>query len=178
MSETLGPIFTEQALSEIPIFGPEKADIGAIAEKALEAYSPGDDLLFDTAASEVPLPLAFTKAATVAEKLQALRAYIQEVRRANSSDQDGQQGQREHVEKLSEMSLESASSRSNRSLHESLLGTTMDTAGFPKDAQIVLDHVMLLRAKEKYLFDCRVNRAVVADDPWLKGIWGWIECEL
>lgn len=174
-SEMLAPVFIEDALSEIPIFGPEKADVGAIAAEALEARLSADDLLQDTAASDVPLPLAFNQANTVAEKLRALRAYIQDVNQANSDDNDGHQGYYDNVERLSGISLEHSSSHSNRSLHEALLGSTMGTAGFPEEAQVVLDHVMLLRARERYLFDCRVNRAIVADDPWLKGVWGWIE---
>ncbi|KAG6365178.1 hypothetical protein INS49_006786 [Diaporthe citri] len=166
--DTLGPFFVENALSDIPIFGQEKADVGAIAEDALKTYAPEDDLLVDEAASTVPLPEAFVGAKTVAEKLQALRAYIQSIARSKGPDSDTQ------LAKLSSISLDPSPGSSNRSLHESLLRSTVELTGFPKAAQVVLDHVMLLRAKEKYLFDCRVNRAVVADDPWLKGVWGWI----
>lgn len=174
-SEILGPVFIENALSEIPIYGPDKVDAEAIAGKALETYLPEDDLLLDTAASDAPLPVAFNQATTVAEKLRALRAYHQDVARADSFDKEGHQGLDDNVENLTGISLESSSSQSSRSLHESLIASTLETAGFPKGAHIVLDHIMLLRAREKYLFDCRVNRAVVADDPWLKGVWGWIE---
>lgn len=166
--DTLGPFFVENALSDIPIFGSERADVGAIAEEALKTYAPEDDLLVDETASTVPLPEAFVGAKTVAEKLQALRAYIQTIARSKESDFETQSM------KLSGISLDPSSSSSNRSLHESLLKSTMELTGFPKAAQVILDHVMLLRAKEKYLFDCRVNRSVVADDPWLKGVWGWI----
>ena len=167
--ETLGPFFVENALSEIPIFGPEKADLGAIAEEALKNYAPEDDLLVDEAASTVPLPDSFVGAKTVAEKLQALRAYIQDIARSKESDSGTP------PRKLSGISLDPSPGSSNRSLHENLLKSTVEITGFPKAAQVILDHTMLLRAKEKYLFDCRVNRAVVADDPWLKGVWGWIE---
>lgn len=174
-SEILGPVFIENAISEIPIFGPDKADAGAIARKALETYLPEDELLLDTEASDAPLPVAFTQATTVADKLRALRAYVHEVARADSLDKDGHQGLDDEVEQLTGVSLKSSSSSSSRALHERLLGSTMETAGFPRGAQVVLDHVMLLRAREKYLFDSRANRTVVADDPWLKGIWAWIE---
>lgn len=166
--ETLGPFFVENALSEIPIFGTQKADVGAIAEEALKAYAPEDDLLVDEAASTVPLPESFVGAKTVAEKLQASRAYIHDIARSKQSDSGTLST------KLSGISLDPSPVSSNRSLHENLLKSTVELTGFPKAAQVVLDHVMLLRAKEKYLFDCRVNRAVVADDPWLKGVWGWI----
>lgn len=174
-SEILGPVFIENALSEIPIFGPDKADAGAIARKALETYLPEDELLLDTEASDAPLPVAFTQATNVADKLRALRAYSHEVARADSLDKDGHQGLDDEVEQLTGVSLKSSSSSSSRALHERLLGSTMETAGFPRGAQVVLDHVMLLRAREKYLFDSRANRTVVADDPWLKGVWAWIE---
>lgn len=166
--DTLGPFFVENALSDIPIFGPEKADVGAIAEEALRAYAPEDDLLLDETASTVPLPEAFVAAKTVAEKLQALRAYIQGIAGSKDSDSDTA------LTKLRGISLDPSPGSSNRALHESLLRSTVELTGFPKAAQVILDHVMLLRAKEKYLFDCRVNRAVVADDPWLKGVWGWV----
>lgn len=166
--ETLGPFFVENALSDIPIFGPEKADVGAIAEEALKTYAPQDDLLVDEAASTLPLPESFVGAKSVAEKLQALRAYIQDVAASKEPDLGTP------LRKLSSISLDPSPGSSNRSLHENLLKSTTELTGFPKAAQVVLDHVMLLRAKEKYLFDCRVNRAVVADDPWLKGVWGWI----
>lgn len=166
--ETLGPFFVENALSEIPIFGPHKADVGAIAEEALKTYAPEDDLLIDEAASTLPLPENFLGAKSVAEKLQALRAYIQDISRSKETDSGAPS------RKLSSISLDPTPGSSNRSLHENLLKSTAELTGFPKAAQVILDHVMLLRAQEKYLFDCRVNRAIVADDPWLKSVWGWI----
>ncbi len=39
---------------------------------------------------------------------------------------------------------------------------------------------MLLRAKEKYLFDFALNQTIAADDPWLRDTWAWVagECNL
>lgn len=179
-AETLGPFFRENALSEIPIFGPDKADVGAIADTAMETYSPEGDLLVDEAASDVPLPEAFTKATTIAEKLKALRAYTWGISYPDvvGKDESHRIFDQMMLIKIREDWREGPSKPSNHALHEGLLKSTMEIAGFPKAAQAVLDHVMLLRAKEKYLFDCRVNRAVVADDPWLKSVWGWIEGNL
>lgn len=178
-AETLGPFFQENALSDIPIFGPDKADVGAIADSAMQMYPPEGDLLIDEAASELPLPETFTKATTIAEKLKALRTYVWGISYPDVVGRNdfGRILDQIMLIKIREDSREGASNHSNHSLHESLLRSTMEIAGFPKAAQAVLDHVMLLRAKEKYLFDCRVNRAVVADDPWLKSVWGWIEGE-
>lgn len=176
-TETLGPFLQETALSEIPIFGPEKANVGAIADAAMQTYPPEGDLLIDEAASDVPLPGSFTKATTIAEKLKALRAYTWGI---SSPDVIGKDDfprifDQMMLTRFREDWRDGGEKPSNHALHEGLLKSTMEVAGFPKAAQAVLDHVMLLRAKEKYLFDCRVNRVVVADDPWLKSVWGWIE---
>lgn len=175
-AETLGPFFRETALSDIPIFGPNKADVGAIADQALPTFPLEDDLLVDEAASDVPLPEYFLKATTISEKLKALRAYIWGITYPDvDAKDDVPRVLDQMIAKFREDGADESPNFSNRSLHESLLKSTTESAGFPKRAQVVLDHTMLLRAKEKYLFDCRINRAVVADDPWLKGVWGWIE---
>ncbi|KAF5521711.1 putative WD repeat-containing protein [Colletotrichum aenigma] len=92
-SDMLGPLFVEEALSDIAIFGPDKVDVQTIVDKTLQARFSAADL---------------------------------------------------------------------------------NTQNLSTESQCLLDHVMLLRAKEKYLFDCNVNRAVVSDDPWLRYMWDWI----
>jgi hypothetical protein len=59
-------------------------------------------------------------------------------------------------------------------IHEALLGTLVSSSGLPREAQCVVDHVRLLRAKEKYLFDAVTNRNVTSDDPWKRFVWDWI----
>lgn len=176
-AEILGPFFVENALSDIPVFGPRKANVGAITDDALQKGVPVDDTLVDEVASGVPLPDSFRVATTVAEKLTALRRHIWGIKLPNLAEQGNIQQVSDPMMllKLQDDASEEPSRQSSRFLHDCLLNTTMETAGFQKVAQSVLDNVMLLRAKEKYLFDCRVNRAVVDDDPWLKGVWGWVE---
>lgn len=180
-AETLGPLFQENSLSDIPIFGPEKVDVGAIVSMAAEACNFEDDMLVDEVANDAALPKAFNEATTVAQKLKALRAYIWGALHPGVVDTDNFRdtpaAMVDILIRLQDDGPEDPFRHSSRSLHEALLRSTMETAGFPTAAQIVLDHVMLLRAKEKYLFDCSVNRAVVDDDAWLKGAWGWIEGE-
>lgn len=180
-AETLGPLLKENALSDIPIFGPGKVDPSAIANMTMEAYNPEDDSLVDEVASDEALPRAFNESTTVAGKLKALRAYIWCISHPDVVDKDNFRdtpaAMVDILIRLQDDGPEGPLKHSSRSLHETLLRSTMETAGFPKPAQVVLDHVMLLRAKEKYLFDCSVNRAVVDDDAWLKGAWGWIEGE-
>jgi WD repeat-containing protein mio len=31
------------------------------------------------------------------------------------------------------------------------------------------------RCKEGYLFDCALNKEIVADDPWLQDLWSWVD---
>ncbi|KAI4241382.1 MAG: hypothetical protein L6R40_004558 [Gallowayella cf. fulva] len=38
-------------------------------------------------------------------------------------------------------------------------------------AKLTVDHQ---RCVQGYLFDCRMNMDIVANDPWLKGMWEWI----
>lgn len=37
-----------------------------------------------------------------------------------------------------------------------------------------LDHTVLGRAMAGYLFDCELNKKIVVEDPWLKGVWEWV----
>ncbi|KAL3964451.1 hypothetical protein ACCO45_001455 [Purpureocillium lilacinum] len=59
-------------------------------------------------------------------------------------------------------------------IHEGLLTTLVAAKGLPRQALCVVDHIMPLRAKEKYLFDAAENRSVIGDDPWKRFIWDWI----
>ncbi|KAJ9155102.1 WD repeat domain-containing protein [Pleurostoma richardsiae] len=170
IAQTLGPLFMEDALDDIPIFGENKADVETLVQGALRARLPDEDIVVDREASTTPLPKSFHEAGSVAEKLRVLRKYANEVLHPPVE------------ELLSEKSSVSGKEKtqpptgppSNRELHEKLLKSVMDTKGFPKAAQVILDHVMLLRAKERYLFDMERNHIVLADDPWLRDVWSWI----
>lgn len=173
--ETMGPFIAENALSDIPIFGPGKADVDAIAESTVEESNPAGQLLVDELASSTVLPESFATARSLAERLKALRRYIWGINHPHIDEDEFDQT--DHPTMLSRLQADGSqetSQHSSRSLHEALIKSTMETAGFPKPAQVILDHIMLFRAQEKYLFDCRVNCAVVDDDPWLKSVWGWI----
>jgi len=75
--------------------------------------------------------------------------------------------------KFGSLSIAPKAQPSNQDRHEKLLDLTQ-LKGLPLESQAILDHVMLLRAKEKYLFDCQLNQRVISDDPWLRDIWAWI----
>lgn len=165
----------ENALSDIPIFGPDRVDVDAVADTTVQEYNPVGELLTDEIASSTLLPDSFMMARTLAERLKALRKYIWGINRPDIDEDDFEKV--DHPTMLSRLQADGpqeTSQHSSRSLHEALIKSTMETAGFPKPAQVILDHIMLFRAQEKYLFDCRVNRAVIDDDPWLKTVWGWV----
>jgi hypothetical protein len=174
--ETLGPFVLENALANVPIFGPERDRFAAMVDASVEAHTEEQELLVDATASMVPLPASFAQAVTLAEKLKILRQYIWGI---TFPDLDEDDFDKDHpftmLARFGAGGSEEVATQSSRSLHEALLRSTMETAGFPNHALVVLDHIMLLRAKENYLLDCRTNRNIVDDDPWLKTVWGWIE---
>ena len=167
--DMLGPVLVEQALDDVPIFGPDRKDLTTIVEEATR-LPPLTGLVQDLDADDRILPAAFTKASTTAEKLRALRACVKEKSGQKAVDTVG--------DTVRDMSLSITAPPTNCELHEELLSTLIEAQGLPREARAVVDNVMLLRAKEKYLFDPLVNVAVVADDPWLKYLWGWVGGEL
>lgn len=162
-ADTLCPLFMEDALADISVFGPDKVDIESVVQEALQSRLPDEDIVVDQEASITPLPRSFSEATTAAEMLQVLRKYADEVLHPQTGKG-----------RLSEKSPSPLEPATNQELHEKLLKTTMDTSGFPKAAQIVLDHIMLLRAQERYLFNYEMNHQILADDPWLQDVWSWI----
>jgi WD repeat-containing protein mio len=172
-SEILAPLLVEDKLSEVPIFGPDRVDLETIINEATQTPVPASSLVEDKNASNVPLPESFTTATTIAEKMRALRAYAKEIAKSKSSS-NGTNGAEDLEKAAGGLSITSEGPPSCRELHEDLLESLMEAQGLPRDAQVVFDHVMLLRAKEKYLFDAVVNHSVVQDDAWLRYTWDWI----
>ena len=175
-SEILGPLLAEQALSDVPIFGEESADIEATIESVLRHRVSSKVSVEATNEVKAQLPESFYKENTVAGKLRALRTFVREQllvpEDANLTAQFGA------LKVLSPEApgIPTASDGigSCREIHEALLNTLTKASGVPREAQAVIDHSMLLRAKEKYLFDAETNRNVVKDDPWTMFIWDWI----
>ncbi|KAF4454589.1 hypothetical protein F53441_2932 [Fusarium austroafricanum] len=172
--DILGPLLIEEALSEVPLFGSESASIRADTDALLKANNMCSVVIEDIGATMRPLPEAFHKASTVAPKIRALRAFVKDEFKAPKGIKP-RAGDTKIIEsETSEMSLASDSLGSCREIHDALLASLAEAEGLPREAQNVLDHNMLLRAKEKYLFDAVANRDIVADDPWVKYIWDWV----
>lgn len=176
-SEMMAPLLVEKALSDIPIFGPEQANIGAAIEAALRPTSPSVPSTELTNALEAPLPKNFHTTGKVSGKLRALRTYVRE-QVEHSDKMDAAQSRLGDLNALKdgtgELPLASNGFGSCHEIHEALLSTLVKAPGLPREAQSVVDHAMLLRAKEKYLFDAATNRSVVVDDPWIRFAWDWI----
>lgn len=180
-SEMLGPLLIERALSDVPLFGPESANIRINAEEALRTHHSPSLTVDNTGASDIPLPESYHRASLVAPKLRALRAFARnELKSAMPAN--GVKPRIGDIRALqtgtSVMSLASDSLGSCREIHDALLACLPEADGLPRDAQCVIDNSILLRAKEKYLFDAVANRDIVADDPWVVYVWDWIASEL
>lgn len=172
----MSSMLIDAALSDIPLFGKDKQAIAPIIQNVLQCRPPDHDPVSDEEALGVEVKELYTDVSTTAEKLRGIRRYLKErsLERRASYDQQPQSDAEELSESLMGLSITSFGQVSNRQLHEKLLALTQGAKGLPKEAQAVLDHTMLLRAKERYLFDCAENREVVADDPWLQDLWDWI----
>jgi hypothetical protein len=176
-SEMLGPLLVEQALSDIPIFGEERAGIEETIEKALKVDATAAVVAEQTDAITTPLPESSYHPNTIATRLRSLRAFA----RSESGSLDATKGDAGRMTdsdilraESKELSLAATGLKSCREIHESVVSTLLTASGLPSEAQCVVDHAMILRAKEKYLFDAAINTEVVADDPWLKYVWDWV----
>ncbi|KZL84616.1 wd repeat domain-containing protein [Colletotrichum incanum] len=173
-SDMLGPLFVEEALSDIPIFGPNKADVQSIVDKTLQSKFSAAELnsrLVGNANKALP---ALDNSKSTAERMRALRSELKG--KAKDSETNGTESStmEESISSLAQLSISREGPVSCRHMHESLLSLPLKAPDLSTEAQCLLDHVMLLRAKEKYLFDCNINRVVVSDDPWLRYVWDWI----
>ncbi|CAK7271614.1 hypothetical protein SEPCBS57363_004712 [Sporothrix epigloea] len=176
-AEVLYPVAFEEALADIPIFASDATDIAI--QKAQKDRAAQIDADARELAEKSKLPAEYFAADTIAKKLKILRAYEKKNLRSNTLQ--GRAGAGVSPPGWTDLadstaSLASLSGRplTSQELHESLLTSTIARQGFPTEAQAVLDHVMLLRAKERYLFNCALNQEIVADDPWLQDVWGWV----
>lgn len=177
-TEMLGPLLIEQSLSEVPLFGPESAKIRADVETRLKSNTLSSVTIDDVAATETPLPDEFRSAPAVAAKVRALRAFVRDEFKPNADRVKPRVGDTKmEKSETTDLTLASDSLGSCREIHDALLASLAEVEHLPREAQCVLDHTMLLRAKEKYLFDAVLNRDIVADDPWVKYAWDWIASE-
>jgi WD repeat-containing protein mio len=152
-NDIFGPLLIEQALSDVPVFGPQKVDTKALVATTL-AGGAEERLVAEVSNGTAPSVL-FETASSIADKLKALRLA-------------SRQGKNEPEEPL----------LSQLERHAKLLIETRDMAGLSSKERFAVDHTMLLRAQEGYRFDFVKNQKIVADDPWLQDVWVWVAGEL
>lgn len=179
-SEMLAPLLAEQALSDIPIFGHNSADIESTIESVLRHKVSSKASVEATNEIKADLPASYHRAETVAAKLRALRTFVRD--QLLVTDEDNLHSHLGALKILNpggadDIPLASIGTGSCREIHDALLSTLVKAPGIPREAQSVIDHSMLLRAKEKYLFDAEINRRIVNDDPWTRFVWDWIAGE-
>lgn len=167
--ELLGSLLIENALSDVPLFGQEKPTLSHLVDKVLGPESLTDNPAEDNAADGGELPPMFINADSIAAKLKALRLALQDPSRSRGpQEKSGSQANlRLGAEPLSQLQR-----------HEKLLGELIGEGHLPKKAQAVLNHTMLFRAKEGYLFNYEKNQRIVADDSWLRDVWAWVAGKL
>lgn len=176
-SDMLGALFVEEALSDIPIFGPNKVDVQAIVDKTLQSRFSAADLNSKLVGNSDESPAPTIQSKSVAERMRALRSELKEKAKDSEANKAEDSPMEESTSSLAQLSLSMEGPISCRHMHESLLSLPLKAQDLSTEAQCLLDHAMLLRAKEKYLFDCNINRVVVSDDPWLRYMWDWIAGE-
>jgi hypothetical protein len=158
----LSPLMTETLLSDIPLFGPGKADVDSLLEQSLENASsrhvaPG------AAVTETKPAGILASNASVAEKMAAMRLQWED-EHPETNKKDGRPS-------ITQLSSEPASQQDR---HQEFLAESKKLMHLSTMAEDTIHHVMLLRAKENYLFDFERNESVVADDCWLKDVWAWV----
>jgi hypothetical protein len=167
--KVLGPLFASQAEADAPVFGPEKFTLGSTrvkldstVKKLLQStQDPIIDLLAPAEAG-TESELSSLKPSTLPSQLEQLRVKPK-ISRTSSKKPDP---------------VVSSKMLSSRELHDKFYytSTSFEPSAEPKSA--ILDQVMLQRATRGYLFDCEQNMAIVANDPWLQNVWGWVKGKL
>ncbi|KAK4237408.1 SEH-associated protein 4 [Achaetomium macrosporum] len=149
--DIFSPLLTEKALSDVPLFGPQKATTKSLVEKTLAGVPTGERLVAQVSGDSRSWP-SLDEASSISDKLKALRLASKEGR--------------------DELEEEPFLSQLER--HEKLLTETRNIAGLSSKERFAIDHTMLLRALEGYRFDFVKNQEIVADDPWLRDVWLWV----
>lgn len=57
----------------------------------------------------------------------------------------------------------------NQLNHYSVWGSALSTEELP-----IIKEIFNHRCEEGYLFDCKKNSTILADDPWLQDVWDWV----
>ena len=165
---TIGPLFAAAAKANAPVFGSAQFSSADAARQLTNAIkkavhsnaNPVIDLLVP-ANFEMREP---SEAKSLGEKLSKVN--IQ-----SKPDQD-RPGNSE-----SSGTLNNRKFYSSRELHDQTHYSTRGLAPEINSKNELTDNIMLRRALDGYLFDCKKNCELVAGDQWLQEVWEWISGE-
>jgi hypothetical protein len=160
--KVLGPLFATAAKANVPIFGPNKfasASIKTILNAAIKRslHSEADPIV-DLLASTDPALELFKEELTqsqISSKMSKGKMVDSKISPIEP-DSSGKVCSSVELYDRSHYSVFRDSSKSN-------LGSELPS------------HVMLNRAEDGYLFDCKKNQLIVTNDHWLQDVWEWIE---
>lgn len=165
--EIFGPLLAEQVLEDVPLFGPKKANLHKAIEFAVSPSPVAEQIITKQTDGNDELPVPYSQVSSIADKLTALRIAARETLPQASAPTV--------PPSLNMVSMDEPTSQLQR--HEHMLTEIKDISRLPSKGQALLDHSMLFRAKENYLFNYEANQRIVADDPWLRDVWAWVAGE-
>jgi hypothetical protein len=160
--KVLGPLFATAAKAGVPIFGPNKFAsasiknvLNAAIKKSLHSeLDPIVDLLASTDSAIEPFK----------EEMTQLRKSSKVAKRKLADSKISS------IESDAPNRVYSSRELHDRSHYSTFRGFSVSTPGGELPS-----HVMLNRAEDGYLFDCRKSQLIAANDNWLRDVWEWIE---
>jgi SEA/GATOR complex protein SEA4/MIOS len=155
-----GPLFATAAKFNVPVFGHQRFQ------------SPKSQTLLNTTI-EMSLRSAGDPIVDLLASMELERNQSQWLNdtRISTSRLDGEESR----EEVTADSLVSNKTYSSREVHDKSHYSTLSLSSSNKPRSELLDHVMLRRALNGYLFDCKINKVVATDDKWLRNLWDWIQ---
>lgn len=154
-----GPLAREAAFMDVPLFGPDKPNMNTGFRESFQEMSMSDSV--PGVAEQSKLSKVLSAPVPLAEKLQTMRL----------------------LWRKQSLSLRNGTMSTNpepvarQQRHDEFLMETQKLAKLSRKAEEIIDHIMLLRAKERYLFEFARNQQVVSDDCWLQDVWAWVAGE-
>jgi len=172
---TVGPLFATAAKADAPVFGPvdftsteaTRKITGAIKKAVHSKEDPVVDLLIpaNPALSQSSDALDLTSKSS-SENLSRLGIHPSKTTKDRFNDVEPP-GNADGKRFYSSRELHDKSHYSARALTPAI-----------KSKSDLIDSVMLRRALDGYLFDCKKNWKLVAGDQWLQEVWEWVSGRL
>lgn len=157
----LGPLFATAAMANVPIYGPKSfknTDVATALRAAVKkAVHAGGDPVLDLA----------DPSNAEADTLSGGEADLRKLADLQIHDKG-------KVGKGKSAGIE-PKFLSSREQHDDDHYATFRNLPCTKRKHEALDHVMLQRAKDGYLFGCKKNQALAHQDPWLQDAWEWVQ---